>query len=147
MTSEGSAESSNNHERQHQIKRRPPVRRNWRKRSAPSSLVENIEVKRRPHENCKWRKRPMPVSLPSGPGTRKMTRREAADERKVLSGRYREITQFNKFRRDPYASHLCQELAALLIIKTQCSRSPLRYPNASASECLFSAPELLCMLH
>ncbi|GFS93688.1 hypothetical protein NPIL_176251 [Nephila pilipes] len=29
MRSEGSIESSNNHERQHQSKRRPPVRRNW----------------------------------------------------------------------------------------------------------------------
>ncbi|GFS34210.1 hypothetical protein NPIL_218671 [Nephila pilipes] len=87
MRSEGSIESSNNHERQHQSKRRPSVRRNWRKRSAPSSLVENIEVKRRPHESCKWRKRPIPVSLPSGPGTRKMTRRKAADESQVLPGR------------------------------------------------------------
>ncbi|GFT11871.1 hypothetical protein NPIL_80971, partial [Nephila pilipes] len=77
MRSEGSTESSNNHERQHQSKRRPPVRRNWQKRSEPSSLVENTEVKIRPHESCKWRKRPIPVSLP---GTRKMTRREAADE-------------------------------------------------------------------
>ncbi|GFT57124.1 hypothetical protein NPIL_427701 [Nephila pilipes] len=87
MRSEGSTESSNNHERQRQSKRRPPVRRNWRKRSTPSSLVENTEVKRRPHGSCKWRKRPIPVTLPSGPGTRKMTRREAADESKVLSGR------------------------------------------------------------
>ncbi|GFS55498.1 hypothetical protein NPIL_559831 [Nephila pilipes] len=62
--SEESIESSNNHERTHQSKRRPPVRRNWRKRSAPSSLVENIEVKRRPHGSCKWRKRPIPVPLP-----------------------------------------------------------------------------------
>ncbi|GFT77553.1 hypothetical protein NPIL_20051 [Nephila pilipes] len=30
--SEGSAESPINHERQHQSKRRPPARRNWRKR-------------------------------------------------------------------------------------------------------------------
>ncbi|GFT62791.1 hypothetical protein NPIL_292241, partial [Nephila pilipes] len=67
MRSERSIESSNNHERQHQSKRRPPVRRNWRKRNTPSSLIENTEVKRRPHENCKWRKRPIPVSLPSGP--------------------------------------------------------------------------------
>ncbi|GFT70224.1 hypothetical protein NPIL_163091 [Nephila pilipes] len=81
IRSEGSTESSNNHERQHQSKRRPPVRRNWQKRNAPSSLVENTEVKRRPHENCKRRKRPILVSLPSGPGTRKMTRREAADEK------------------------------------------------------------------
>ncbi|GFT78792.1 hypothetical protein NPIL_564041 [Nephila pilipes] len=44
MRSEGSTESSNNHERRHQSKRRPPMRRNWRKRSAPSSLVENIKV-------------------------------------------------------------------------------------------------------
>ncbi|GFU61599.1 hypothetical protein NPIL_621671 [Nephila pilipes] len=49
MRIEGSTESSNNHERQHRSKRRPPVRRIWRKRSASSSLVENIEVKRRPH--------------------------------------------------------------------------------------------------
>ncbi|GFT56839.1 hypothetical protein NPIL_115191 [Nephila pilipes] len=54
MRSEGSIESSNNHERQHQSKRRPPVRRNWRKRSAPSSLVENIEVKRRPPESFRY---------------------------------------------------------------------------------------------
>ncbi|GFT27314.1 hypothetical protein NPIL_311991 [Nephila pilipes] len=87
MRSERSIESSNNHERQHQSKRRPLVRRNWRKRSAPFSLIENTEVKRRPHESCKWRKRPIPVSLPSGPGTRKMTKREAADESKVLSER------------------------------------------------------------
>ncbi|GFU06920.1 hypothetical protein NPIL_304441 [Nephila pilipes] len=81
MRSEGSTESSNNHERQRQSKRRPPVRRNWQKRSAPSSLVSNTEVKRRHHGSCKWRKRSIPVSLPSGPGTRKMTRREAADEK------------------------------------------------------------------
>ncbi|GFS35430.1 hypothetical protein NPIL_79661 [Nephila pilipes] len=87
MRSERSIESSNNHERHHQSKRRPPVRRNWRKRSAPSSLIKNTEVKRRPHGSCKWRKRPIPVSLPSGPGTKKMTRREAADESKVLSGK------------------------------------------------------------
>ncbi|GFS88931.1 hypothetical protein NPIL_368971 [Nephila pilipes] len=67
--SEGSTESSNKHEREYQSKRRPPVRRNWRKRSAPSSLIENTEVKRRPHGSCKWRKRPITVSLPSGPGT------------------------------------------------------------------------------
>ncbi|GFU38929.1 hypothetical protein NPIL_430771 [Nephila pilipes] len=88
MRSEGLTESSNNHERRHQSKRMPPVRMNWRKRSAPSSLVENIEVKKRPHKSCKWRKRPIPVSLPSGPGTRKIIRREAADEspvRKVQS--------------------------------------------------------------
>ncbi|GFS71877.1 hypothetical protein NPIL_194971 [Nephila pilipes] len=87
MRSEGSTESSNNHERQHQSKRRRPVRRNWRKRSAPSSLVENTEVKRLPHENCKWRKRIVPVSFPPGLGTRKMTRGEAVDESKVLSRR------------------------------------------------------------
>ncbi|GFT12085.1 hypothetical protein NPIL_248591 [Nephila pilipes] len=29
MRSEGLAESSNNHKRQHQSKRRPPMRRNW----------------------------------------------------------------------------------------------------------------------
>ncbi|GFT62268.1 hypothetical protein NPIL_468551, partial [Nephila pilipes] len=44
-----------------------------------------IEVKRRPHGRCKWRKRPIPVTLPSGPGTRKMTRREAADERQKFA--------------------------------------------------------------
>ncbi|GFT44969.1 hypothetical protein NPIL_649991 [Nephila pilipes] len=87
MRSEGSTESSNNHESRHQSKRKLPVRRNERKRRAPSSLVENIEVKRRPHGSCKWRKRPIPVSLPLGPGTRKMIRREAADENQVLSGR------------------------------------------------------------
>ncbi|GFT17836.1 hypothetical protein NPIL_150681 [Nephila pilipes] len=87
MRSEGSTESSNNHERQHQSKRRLSVRNNWRKRRAHSSLVENTEVKRRPHESCKWRKRPIPVSLPSGPGTRKMTRIEATDESQVLSKR------------------------------------------------------------
>ncbi|GFS84856.1 hypothetical protein NPIL_321251 [Nephila pilipes] len=43
MRSEGSTESSNNHERQHQSKRRPPVF------AAPSSLIENTEVKRRPY--------------------------------------------------------------------------------------------------
>ncbi|GFT27652.1 hypothetical protein NPIL_393091 [Nephila pilipes] len=85
MISKGSTEYSNKHESQHQSKERSPVRMNWRERSAPSSLVENIEVKRRPHESCKWRKRPIPVSLPVGPGTRKMTRREAADESGVLS--------------------------------------------------------------
>ncbi|GFT71648.1 uncharacterized protein NPIL_489861 [Nephila pilipes] len=80
MRSERSTESSNKHESQHQSKISPPVRRNWRNRSAPSSLMENTEVKRRPRGSCKWRKRPIPVSLPLGPGTRKMTRREAADE-------------------------------------------------------------------
>ncbi|GFS78775.1 hypothetical protein NPIL_325341 [Nephila pilipes] len=34
MMSEGSTESSNNKERRHLSKRRPPVRRNWRKLSA-----------------------------------------------------------------------------------------------------------------
>ncbi|GFT01136.1 hypothetical protein NPIL_191141 [Nephila pilipes] len=63
MRSERSTEYSNKREKQHQSKGRPPVRRNWRKRSAPSSLVENIEVKRRPHESCKWRKRPITVSF------------------------------------------------------------------------------------
>ncbi|GFT62947.1 hypothetical protein NPIL_557201 [Nephila pilipes] len=99
IRSEGSAESSNNHERQHQSKRRPPVRRNCRKRSAPSSLVENTEVKRRPHGSCKWRKRPIPESLPSGPGTRKMTRREAADENKV---RFESEKQAANRRTSPY---------------------------------------------
>ncbi|GFT09849.1 hypothetical protein NPIL_180231 [Nephila pilipes] len=84
MRSEGSTESCNNRESWHQSKRRLPERRNWRKRSAPS-LVEITEVKRRPHESCKWRKRPIPVLLPSE--TRKMTRREAADESGVLSRR------------------------------------------------------------
>ncbi|GFS97582.1 hypothetical protein NPIL_165021 [Nephila pilipes] len=87
MRGEGSTEYSNKHERQHQSKRRSPVRMNWLKRSAPSSLVENTEVKRRPHESCKWRKRPIQVTLPLGPGTRKITRREAADENQVLYGR------------------------------------------------------------
>ncbi|GFT00961.1 uncharacterized protein NPIL_582301 [Nephila pilipes] len=87
MRSEGSTEFSIKHERKHQSKRRPPVRRNWRKRSAPSSLVENTEVKKIPHGSCKWRKRLIPVSIPLGPGTRKMTRREAVDENHVLSGR------------------------------------------------------------
>ncbi|GFS96846.1 hypothetical protein NPIL_447601 [Nephila pilipes] len=87
MRSERSIESCNNRESRHQSKRRLPVRMNERKCSAPSSLVENTEVKRRPHGSCKWRKRPIPVSLPLGPGTTKMTRREAADENQVLSGR------------------------------------------------------------
>ncbi|GFU60991.1 hypothetical protein NPIL_498981 [Nephila pilipes] len=87
MISEGSTEYSNKHESQHQSKKRPPVRMNWRERSEPSSLVENNEVKGRPHESCKWRKRLIPVSLTLGPGTRKMTRREAADESGVLSRR------------------------------------------------------------
>ncbi|GFU56224.1 hypothetical protein NPIL_263801 [Nephila pilipes] len=87
MMSEGSTESSNNHERQHQSKRRLPARRNGRKRSAPSSLVENTEMKRLPNGDCKWRKRQIPISLPSGPETRKMTRREAADKSGVLSRR------------------------------------------------------------
>ncbi|GFT81703.1 hypothetical protein NPIL_189941 [Nephila pilipes] len=73
--------------RAEQSKRRPSGRLKWRKRSAPSSLVEDIEVKRRPPESCKWRKRPISVSLPLGPGTRKMTRREASGESGVLSGR------------------------------------------------------------
>ncbi|GFS40012.1 hypothetical protein NPIL_229931 [Nephila pilipes] len=88
MMSEGSTEYSNKRERRHQSKGRPPVRRIWRKRSVPSSLNGNTEVQRRPHESCKWRKRPILVSLPSGPGTKKMTRREEADESKVLSGRF-----------------------------------------------------------
>ncbi|GFT11043.1 uncharacterized protein NPIL_181141 [Nephila pilipes] len=53
LDGEGSTESCNNKERLHPSKRKPHVRLNWRKRSAPSSL---------------------------GPGTRKMTRREAADK-------------------------------------------------------------------
>ncbi|GFT49748.1 hypothetical protein NPIL_245051 [Nephila pilipes] len=56
MISEGSTEFSNNYEREYRSKRRPQVRLNWRKRSAPSLDL----------------------------GTRKMTRREAADE----SGRW-----------------------------------------------------------
>ncbi|GFT04714.1 hypothetical protein NPIL_226981 [Nephila pilipes] len=44
MMSEESTESSNKHESQHQSKRRTPVRRNWRKCSAPS-LVENTDIK------------------------------------------------------------------------------------------------------
>ncbi|GFT41031.1 hypothetical protein NPIL_437801 [Nephila pilipes] len=95
MRSEGSAESSN-HERRHQSKRRPPVRMNWRKRSAPFSLDENTEVKRRTHESCKWRNMPIPVSLPSGPGTRKMTRREVADESGILYGRSSILIHFNQ---------------------------------------------------
>ncbi|GFT44763.1 hypothetical protein NPIL_174881 [Nephila pilipes] len=51
--SEGSTEYSNKRKREYQRKRRPTVRLNFRKRSAPSSL---------------------------GLGTRKMTRREAANE-------------------------------------------------------------------
>ncbi|GFT24093.1 uncharacterized protein NPIL_690671 [Nephila pilipes] len=78
MISEGSTEYSNKHESQHQSKERPSVRRNWRKRSAPSSLIENTEVQRRPHESCKWRKRPIPVSLQS---------RGASVESQVLSER------------------------------------------------------------
>ncbi|GFU51440.1 hypothetical protein NPIL_500001 [Nephila pilipes] len=46
MRSEGSIESSNNQEKQHQSIRRLPVRRNWQKRSAPFSLADNTEVKR-----------------------------------------------------------------------------------------------------
>ncbi|GFS40132.1 hypothetical protein NPIL_350381 [Nephila pilipes] len=53
MMSEGSTEYSNKLKREYQRKRRPTERWNFRKRSAPSSL---------------------------DPGTRKMTRREAADE-------------------------------------------------------------------
>ncbi|GFS75047.1 hypothetical protein NPIL_576041 [Nephila pilipes] len=60
MRSEGSTDYSKKRESRHQSGRRLPVRLNWRKRSTPSSL---------------------------GPGTRKMTRREAADESGVLSGR------------------------------------------------------------
>ncbi|GFT79185.1 uncharacterized protein NPIL_325801 [Nephila pilipes] len=71
-------------ERRHQSKRRPPLRLNWRERSAPSSLVENNEVKRLRHESCKWRKRPIQETLP--PGARKMTRRKASVENQVLSG-------------------------------------------------------------
>ncbi|GFS82691.1 hypothetical protein NPIL_278291 [Nephila pilipes] len=78
MMSEGSTESSNNKERRHRSKRRPPVRRNWRKLSAPSSLVENSEVKRLPHGSCKWSIRPILVSLPS---------QGASVDNQVLSGR------------------------------------------------------------
>ncbi|GFS76543.1 uncharacterized protein NPIL_147811 [Nephila pilipes] len=46
VRSKGSTESSNNKEKRHQSKRRPPVRRKWRKRSEPSSVVENTEVER-----------------------------------------------------------------------------------------------------
>ncbi|GFS88513.1 transposon Tf2-6 polyprotein [Nephila pilipes] len=53
VRSKGSTESSNNKERRHRNKRRPPRRLNWRERSVSSSL---------------------------GPGTRKMTRREPVDE-------------------------------------------------------------------
>ncbi|GFS94932.1 hypothetical protein NPIL_105261, partial [Nephila pilipes] len=48
MRSEGSIEFSNNYEREYQSKRRPPGRKNWQKRSAPSSLIDNT-VQRRPH--------------------------------------------------------------------------------------------------
>ncbi|GFT72938.1 hypothetical protein NPIL_306141 [Nephila pilipes] len=65
MRSGWSIEFSNNYEREFQSKRRPPVRRNWRERSAPSSFIENTEVQRRLHESYKWRKRPIPVSIPS----------------------------------------------------------------------------------
>ncbi|GFS83843.1 hypothetical protein NPIL_65211, partial [Nephila pilipes] len=51
MMSEGSTEYSNKRERRHQSKGRPPVRRNWRKRSAPSSLNENTEVQRRSYKS------------------------------------------------------------------------------------------------
>ncbi|GFU37223.1 hypothetical protein NPIL_189181 [Nephila pilipes] len=65
VRSEGLIEFSNNYEREYQRKRRPPVRRNWRKRSAPSSMVENTEVERRSHGSCiKWRKKPIQVTLP-----------------------------------------------------------------------------------
>ncbi|GFU11677.1 hypothetical protein NPIL_439051 [Nephila pilipes] len=85
VISKGSTESSNNKEKRHQSKRRPPVRKKWRKRSEPSSMVENTEMERRSHGSCKWRERPIQVTLPSG--TRKMTRRKAAYENQVLSGR------------------------------------------------------------
>ncbi|GFT79089.1 hypothetical protein NPIL_467991 [Nephila pilipes] len=87
VRSEGSIEFYNNYEREYQSKRRLSVRRNWRKRSGPSSMVENTEVERRSNGSCKWRKRPIPGSLPLVPGTRKITRGEAADENQVLSGR------------------------------------------------------------
>ncbi|GFT49827.1 hypothetical protein NPIL_518981 [Nephila pilipes] len=53
------------------------------------SSAEQVEpeVQRRFHESCKWRKRPITKSLPLGAGTKKMTRREAAVERKVRTGR------------------------------------------------------------
>ncbi|GFS30847.1 hypothetical protein NPIL_70881, partial [Nephila pilipes] len=47
VRSEGSIEFYNNYEREYQSKRRLSVRRNWRKRSGPSSMVENTEVERR----------------------------------------------------------------------------------------------------
>ncbi|GFT82714.1 hypothetical protein NPIL_484671 [Nephila pilipes] len=53
VRSKGLTESSNNKERRHRNERRPPRRLNWRERSVSSSL---------------------------GPGTRKMTWREAVDE-------------------------------------------------------------------
>ncbi|GFU19619.1 hypothetical protein NPIL_413351 [Nephila pilipes] len=87
MRSERSTESCNNRESRHQSKMGLPVRMNGRKRSAPPSLAENTEVKRLPHGSCKGRNRPIPVSLPLGSETRKMTRREAADENQILSGR------------------------------------------------------------
>ncbi|GFQ63946.1 hypothetical protein TNCT_150731 [Trichonephila clavata] len=85
--SEGSAASINNQEPQHHSKRRPPERLNFRKRRASSSLQEEKKIKRRPHGSHKWRKRPVTQFLPSGPRTRKMTRREATDERQAQSGR------------------------------------------------------------
>ncbi|GFV91274.1 hypothetical protein TNCV_897931 [Trichonephila clavipes] len=83
MISDGSSESSNNPQRQHWNKRRPPVRRNWHKRSAPSSFVADSEIKRRPHGS--FEKEVSSPSIPSGPGTRMVTRREAATNGKSCS--------------------------------------------------------------
>ncbi|GFY62905.1 hypothetical protein TNIN_157481 [Trichonephila inaurata madagascariensis] len=85
--SDGSAASTNIHERQHHSKRKPSKRKNWRKHKAPSSLEQAIEIKRQPQGSYKWRKRQVQQSLPLGSGTRKMTRREAVYERQVLFGR------------------------------------------------------------
>ncbi|GFS58912.1 uncharacterized protein NPIL_211621 [Nephila pilipes] len=53
VRSEGSIEFSSNYEGEYQSKRMPHVRLIWRKRSAPSSLVENSEVKRLPQGSYK----------------------------------------------------------------------------------------------
>ncbi|GFY31855.1 hypothetical protein TNCV_4201631 [Trichonephila clavipes] len=44
------------------------------------SLQEANDIKKRPHGSHKWRKKQVPQSLASGPDTREMTRREAADK-------------------------------------------------------------------